>query len=326
METTAVICTEPGRVELQNLDLPELTHGHLLLEAECTLISPGIERAWLLGLPNTASKFPQQTGYSFAGRVAALGPDVDQFAVGDRIVAAAPHARHAVVSADTVSRVPEGLDIEHAVFFHMGAIALQGVRRPAIELGESVAVIGQGLVGLLALQLARLQGGLPVIGIDTDASRLEVSRRNGADLIVDVSTDSALQTLSADLDGGPAVVIEATGHPEPANTAFELVRPHGRVVLLASTRGVSEVNFYSTVHAKGVIVHGAHHGARPPSTRPGVWTMADDASAVLQLLRYGRLEVDHLISHRFAAEDAADAFAMLTQWDPALIGVLLKWQ
>ena len=325
MKTTAVIWPAAGEVEVGSCELPELQPGEVLLEAECTLISPGTERAWFLGLPNTASVFPRQTGYNFAGRVAAVGSQVDGFAVGDRVVTTGHHAQHAVAAAGAVYPIPEGLDTETAVFFFMGAIALQGVRRPAIQLGESVAVIGQGLIGLMALQLCRLHGALPLVAIDTDASRLEMSHRSGADVLVDSSDDQRLEALVQELDGGPAVVIEATGHPEPINTAFELVRPHGRVVLLASTRGTTEVNFYTTVHMKGNIVYGAHNGARPDSSRPGAWTQADDALAVLQLLKYGRLQVEHLISHRFPAAQAADAYEMLKQWDPSLVGVLLKW-
>ena len=325
MKTTAVIWPAAGEVEVRSHELPEPGPGDLLLEAECTLISPGTERAWFLAMPNTASVFPRQTGYNFAGRVAAVGAEVDGFAVGDRVVSAAPHARHAVRAAAEVFTIPDGLATGEAVFFFMGAIALQGVRRPGIELGEPVAVIGQGLIGLMALQLSRLHGALPAIAIDTDASRLEVSRRSGADVLVDGADPERLQSLVRDLDGGPAVVIEATGHPEPINTAFEIVRPHGRVVLLASTRGSTEVNFYTTVHMKGNVVYGAHNSARPESSRHGGWTLADDALAVLQLLRHGRLQVGHLVSHRFPAAQAADAYEGLRNWDPSMVGVLLDW-
>ena len=122
------------------------------------------------------------------------------------------------------------------------------------------------------------------------------------------------------------MVIEATGAPEPINAALKMAAPAGRVVLLASTRGETQVNFYRDVHKKGLSVLGAHNGARPPlESRPGVWTWQEDAGAVLELLRYGRLEVAHLITHRLPGSEASAAYELLKQWDPGLLGVVLQW-
>lgn len=328
MQTSAVVFSGPGRACVDRVELAAPGPGQVLLEASVTLISPGTERAFLLGLPNTSGKYPQRPGYNFAGIVAACGEGVTGLAAGQQVVAAAGHAHRVVVEAERAVSVPEGLAAEEAVFFNMLTIALQGVRRARIELGESVIVLGQGLVGLLALVLARLSGAAPVIACDTDRVRLDLSARLGADEAIDVGADGALARVKEMLGGGARVVFEATGAPQPVNTAFDLAAADGRVVLLASTRGETErVNFYRDVHRKGLVVLGAHASARPPAgSRPGLWTWREDAAAVLELMARGRLDMAPFVSHRFPAPQAAEAYGLLASWDPSLIGVILDWR
>src|SRR5688572_16588236 len=151
---------EPRRAVLETFAVQAPGPGEVLLAAERTLISPGTERAFFLGLPNAATKFPSYPGYNSVGRVLAVGEGVEGLVPGDRVAAAAAHASHARVRTDRCAPVPDGLDPEAAVYFYMASIALQGVRKARVELGEAVAVLGLGLIGNLALQLARLQGGL----------------------------------------------------------------------------------------------------------------------------------------------------------------------
>ena len=328
METRQVVWPATGEVAVEEGQISSPKSDEVVLEADCTLISPGTERAFLLQLPNTSGKYPMYPGYNFVGTVVECGEEVDQVGLGTRVVASAAHASHVKIKAKGLIPVPEGLASETAAFFNMGAIVLQGVRRARIELGESVGVIGQGLIGLLAVQLARHQGGLPLIAVDPQDSRLELARRCGADTVVDPQQAGELERVVASLEGGgAAVVIEATGAPEPINTALGMARPDGRVVLLASTRGETEVNFYRDVHKKGLTVLGAHNGARPVvESRPGVWTWAEDCRTILDLLSLGRMQVDFLISHRFAAEEAPQAYELLKEWDPNLLGVVLQWR
>ena len=324
MKTRGVIWTAPGEVEVQGVELSEPGPGQLLLEAEVTMISPGTERAWWLNLPNTASRFPRATGYNFVGRVIEIGEGVDTLMAGDRVAASASHAAHALADVGTVLPIPDEVPDEAAVFFHMGIIAIQGVRRARIELGEPVVVIGQGIVGQLATQLSRANGGFPVTAVDRAPARLEISLRCGADRVVEADDGEAMAAL---VETGAPVVIEATGAPEPINTAIDIACYGGRVVLLASTRGDTTVNFYDGVHLKGLILHGAHNGARPRAeSRPGVWSWRDDGSAVFELLRGRRLDVAPLITHRLPGERAADAYARLKAWDTEPLGVLLQWK
>jgi threonine dehydrogenase-like Zn-dependent dehydrogenase len=292
-----------------------------------TLISPGTERAFLLGLPNAQSRFPNYPGYSNVGRVAAVGPGVEGLAVGDRAAAMVGHASHAVAAAARCAKVPEGVAPAAAVYFSLGAIALQAIRKTRTELGEAMAVLGLGLIGNLALQLGRLQGALPAVGLEPDAGRRALALECGADACFDPGEADTPAALAAATGGGPAVVVEATGAPEAINQAFAAAAVGGRVVLLASTRGVTETNFYRDVHKKGLTVLGAHNAARPPrDSSPGFWTLEDDFRVVLRLLAGGRLRVAPLTSAVLPAAEAPAAYAALATWRKDQLGVLLRWK
>ncbi len=327
-EAVRVCWPERGAATIEQFSPAGPHPGEVAIRTELTLISPGTERAFFLGLPNAETRYPSYPGYCNVGRIAALGDGVEGLAEGVRVVSMRGHASRVVAPAGACWRVPEGLAPELAVYFALGAIALQGVRRARVELGDSVATLGLGLVGNLALQLARLQGALPAVGLDPAAGRRELALRCGADACLDPAEGEPGTTLTAACGGrDPAVVIEATGRPEAVNQAFELAARHGRVVLLASTRGVTEANFYRDVHKKGLTVYGAHAGARPErESAPGFWTLGDDVAVVLRLIDAGRLQVAPLTSERLSWSEAPRAYAALASWGTEQLGVLLDWE
>ncbi len=323
-----VLFIEKGIAGVRECVMPAAGPGELLIRARVSLLSPGTERAWLLGLSNTSPRYPQGSGYSHIGEVVAVGPGVNGWQVGDKVASRSRHCMYATAPAQSCNRIPEGLADERAAFFRLASIAMQAVRKARIELGEPVAVIGCGLIGLMAMQLARLNGGLPVLSIDKDPRRLEFAAALNADAALPAD-DNLKPALRERCDGDePAVVFEATGHPQAIPIAFDLARFGGRVLLLGSTRGETEsVNFYRDVHKKGLIVLGAHESVRPQrDSAPGWWTHQADQATALKLLAGGRLVVGPLTTHRFAWRDAAEAYATLIRWEPEMLGAILDWQ
>ena len=237
MRGARAVVTAPGQVALEAYEPSRPGAGQVILRARRTLISPGTERAFYLGLDNTDAAYPLYPGYSFIGEVEACGAGVTTLRAGDRVASAAQHASHTVVDSSACHTLPDALSDEEAAFFNLLAIAMQGVRKARIELGESVVVLGAGIIGILALRLAQLSGGLPVIGVDLDADRLALARRVGADDVIPGSADLAAELDARLGDAGADVVIEATGAPQLVVTAFQLAADRGRVVLLGSPRG-----------------------------------------------------------------------------------------
>jgi len=332
MENFEVCFIEKGIAKISPCETPVIEPHQLLIETQVSLISPGTERAFFLGLPNTTQVYPQTSGYSNIGQVVGIGKAVEGWSVGDRVATRANHRLVNSVDSDKCLHLPDGLHEDHAAFFQLATIAIQGIRKARIELGESVVTIGAGLIGLLSAQLAKLNGALPSVSMDRDPQRLAFAKQVDIDATLQANGDdidnhlSALKELSG-LDGAE-VVIEATGHPEAIPLAFALARPYGRVILLGSTRGeTSSVNFYRDVHKKGLTIIGAHETARPyVDSYGGWWTMEADQKVALQLLAQQRLKVSPFITHRFYWQQAPAAYDRLKQWNSKTLGMLLEWQ
>ena len=329
MKAQRVVWPDRAKVDVETFMLPPVGDDEVLVATECTLISPGTERAFLLGLPNAQGRYPTRPGYSNIGRVVDTGKSITDCEVGDRVASTQGHTSHFVTSPSRLLKITSAdVPAEEAVFFNLGAIALQGVRKARIELGEATLILGQGLIGLSAMQLSKLSGALPLIAADLTDSRLEISKRVGADYTFNPEdADFAEQLGDATKGEGPAVVIEATGHPDAISTALDVAGRDARVVLLASTRGETpSVNFYRDVHKKGLILYGAHNSIRPrQESSPNFWTLEEDSLLLLSLIAQKRFNVIPLISHRVPGEDAAKAYQLLMEWNPGLLGVVLKW-
>lgn len=334
MSGKRVVWPERAKVDIEDFEIPSIADDEVLVETECSLISPGTERAFLLGLPNATGGFPSRPGYSNIGKVIAIGKTVTGWEVGERVASTRGHTSHFATEPNRLLKL-EAPDsntstvlAEEAVFFQLGAIALQGIRKARIELGEATLVLGQGLIGLLALQLARLNGAIPAIAADLTDSRLEVSKSLGADCTLNPEdTDFSEQLAAATSGKGTAVVIEATGHPDAISTALDVAGWGARVILLSSTRGETpKVNFYRDVHKKGLILYGAHNSIRPRhESSSHFWTLEDDSRLMLKLIAQKRFTVAPLITHRMRGEEAPKAYQLLMAWNPGLLGVVLQW-
>lgn len=323
MQAYRAVVTQPGQIELEAHDLPLPAAGQVLLQTQATLISPGTERAFFLHLPNTTLPYPLYPGYSHIGQVVAVGDGVAESWLGQSVASTSPHASHVLVPIEKCRPVPQGLAADSAVFFNLIAIAMQAVHKARIELGEAVAVIGAGMIGLYAMQLAKINGGLPVGSVDSEAGRLEVARQVGADAVY-LPTDLA----AGQQDGAWPVVIEATGASPAILSAFQLAASGGRVILLGSSRGDTDgVNFYRDVHRKGLTIIGAHEITRPThDNAPGRWTQVAEHRIALDLLAHGRLITQPLITHRFGWQDFPQAYGLLADWDLKALGMVIEWR
>jgi L-iditol 2-dehydrogenase len=322
MKVPVVVSPRRGEVELQEREVPDPGPGEVRVAVSASLVSPGTERAWITHMPNTPGKFPFEPGYCAAGVVEAVGPGVAEPARGDRVVCfLLGHRKAGNVDARWVLPIPDSLSFAHAAFTPLGQVALQGVRRPRIELGESVLVVGLGVIGQLAAQLCRLAGGFPVVGADRLEARRAAARACGIDATVDAAapdwTDGA---------GRHPVVIESTGAPDGVACALRAAARHGRVSLLGSTRGECVIDVYRDIHSKGVSLLGAHAGAIPEcESRPGAWTWRADAACFLRLAAAGRVSLDPLLTDRVGWSRAPEYYRSIIAGAGESIGGVIEW-
>lgn len=179
-------------------------------------------------------------GYSCAGWVSEIGEGVEDLAVGDNVACGgagfASHAELVAVPRNLVVRIPEGVDLAAAATVILGAIALQGVRRAEIALGERIGVIGLGALGFLTVQLSRAAGAR-VLGVDLDPARVDLARASGCDWGVNPETEDAVALAHRVSDGhglDAVLITAATSSDEPVRQAMQMARRKGRIVVVGN--------------------------------------------------------------------------------------------
>jgi threonine dehydrogenase-like Zn-dependent dehydrogenase len=328
MKINCIQAKEKNLVCLAEEELPDPGDGEVQVQAEMSVVSPGTERAFISALPNTYGDYPRKLGYSCSGIVIKKGNGVTRFKINDKVAGIIRHQSAANIIELHLVHIPKEVTMQQAAFVRIGVITLQAVRKARIELGESCLVIGQGLIGQNAAQLARANGAYPVICVDTVGSKLELAKKNGADIVIDAnSPDWVQQVLTATNGQGASVVLESTGFPAPVNDAFAAAAKYGRVILLASSRGNTEVNFYRDVHKKGLYVIGAHIDCNPGfESRPGHWTFKDAAAAYLNMIKIGKVQVDDLISECRTYQECKEIYSRVLSWEKDYITSIIDWR
>jgi 2-desacetyl-2-hydroxyethyl bacteriochlorophyllide A dehydrogenase len=275
-------------------------------------------------------RLPFNPGYASAGTVEAVGSAVTALRPGDRVSGNAPHADGwiADAAASVPLALPDSVSFEQACLARVAVFPLQGVRLARLQLGEHVAVFGQGLIGQLARQFAAVDGAATTIAVDLVDARLRVARQHGATHLVNPTRDDVQQEiLSATGGAGVDVAIEATGSPAVINDALKATARLGRVILLGSPRGKVEIDPYNDIHRKGVSIIGAHGGtAASTANAYHRWTVDEHRRLAVELIRQGRLRSDELITHRVGAPDALGVFEALMTRPQDYLGVIINWQ
>lgn len=289
---------EDGVVFLKEEVLEEPLDAQVQVEIMASVVSPGTERAFIQTLENTDHNYPRVLGYSAAGVVVKTGKNVTNFKPGDRVAGIMPHTNIHNAESKNLVHIPDNVTYEQAAFVRIGVISMQAVRKARLELGEGTLILGLGLIGQIAMQIAKVNGASPIIGLDIVESKRQLAEELGCTYVFD-SRQEGLEASLRRLNGDklPQVVVESTGFPGPIEQAVRLTEKYGRVIILGSTRGSTEINFYRDVHKKGIQIIGAHISCNPvEASYPGYWTFQDNADCFLRLLSEGRLVVDKLVS------------------------------
>ena len=334
MRARRLVCKAIRQIEWESFEIPEVPAPHeVVVKSACSLISAGTELAMYSGSHSGFSRpdppqFPVDMGYALAGAVQAVGREVTEWAEGDRVVVYASHGDWALCDVRTTRmwRLPPDVTLEQGALAVLGGISAVGVRQGKVALGESVVVLGLGLIGQFAAQLSRLSGARPVIGVDLLPNRVRIA---GASGICALNPDrSDVEQTVNDVTGGhmAEVVIEATGNPHVVTQALDLAGDGGRVVLLGSPRGTAEIDLYRAIHHKGVSLIGAHaRVSGHPYTIRDPWTRERNLDLVLSLFADGSLLSEGLISHRVQPDDVGETYEMLVERPRDFLGVLIEW-
>jgi len=335
VRTRTVTFVSPFKIELVEERVREPGKGEVLVGSLYSLISTGTElTAYAGAFPPVSAwasyvRYPFKPGYSNVGRVIKVGEGISQLVEGDIVVSDAPHTEFYVWPAERLVRVPEGVRSEEATFHTLGGGVMNCVRFAGVRLGESVVVVGAGLLGQLVIQFSRLSGGFPIIAVDLSDYRLKLAKESGADEVVNPEREGVFEAVGRVTRGRMAdVVFEVTGNPDVLPQAIRMARRMGRLIVLSSPRGPTTLDFHDEVNAPSRIIIGTHFYTLHPEveTLHYPWTWRRDRKLFLEMLRAGRVRVGHLISHVIPFERAREAYEMLYSRRLECMGVVLEYQ
>jgi predicted dehydrogenase/threonine dehydrogenase-like Zn-dependent dehydrogenase len=360
-----------GKSIVEDVPIPTPREGQVLVKTEASLVSAGTERmvvefaeksivgkarsrpdlvkqvidkARREGLVNTAQAAfnrldqPMALGYSSSGTIIALGKNVQDFKVGQRVACAgsgyAVHAEYNVVPSNLLTPLPKIVDFESAAFTTLGAIALHGFRLAEPQIGENVAVIGMGLLGLLTAQIATA-AGCNVLSIDIDPERITLASSLGLRAVHRAEAVDLSAAFTANRGFDVILICADTPSNDPVELAGVIARDRARVVATGAVglnipRKVyyeKELSFInSRSYGPGRYDFSYEEQGNDYPLGYVRWTEGRNFEAVVGLMASGKLKVQPLITHRFPIEQATQAYDVITgKTKEPFLGVLLTY-
>ena len=360
-----------GKSSIEDVPVPTPRAGQALVRVAASLVSAGTERMVvefaeksLAGkarsrpdlvkqtldkakreglLPTVQAVFnrldqPMALGYSTAGTIVALGKNMAGFKVGQRVACAgggyAVHAEYNLVPKNLLTPLPKNVDFESAAFTTLGAIALHGFRLAEPQLGENVAVIGLGLLGLLTIQFAAA-AGCNVLGIDLDPARVKIASSLGLEAVTRSRAESTAQAFSSNRGMDAVIICADASSNDPVELAGVIARDRGSVVATGAV-GLNiprkiyyekEISFINS-RSYGPGRYDSNYEENGDDYPIGYvrWTEGRNFQAVVDLMASGKLNVKPLISHRFPIEKGIQAYEVITgRKKESFLGVLLTY-
>lgn len=355
-----------GETILENVSIPANKKNHVLISSQVSLVSAGTEKMLVdFGKANYIDKAKQQPdkvkqvfdkvktdglvqtyeavkskldqpiplGYCNAGIV--YESYCESFNKGDRVISNGAHAEFVCVPKNLCAKIPDGVDDESASFTVIASVGLQGIRLLKPEIGETIAVIGLGLVGLISVQILRASG-CNVIGIDIDESRCNLAKSFGAKVIpvnknqdpVDIAMDITSQI------GVDGVLITASSKSNDiVHQAASMTRKRGRIILVGVVGlELRRDDFYEKELTFQVSSSYGPGRYDPEYEENGNdypigfvrWTEQRNFEAILNMMKDGIIDMKPLISKKYKFDEALEAYKFLN--NPISLGILLDYR
>lgn len=360
-----------GKTEVQDVPVPRVRKGCVLVKTAASLVSAGTERNLVAfaeknligkaqsrpdlfkqvldkarreGLITTFESAmnrldqPLALGYSSSGSVIETADDVKDFKPGDRVVCAggghAVHAEYALVPKNLLAHLPQDVDFESGAFATMGSIALNGIRLAAPQVGEKVAVIGLGLLGLITSQLV-MASGCDVYGMDISDARVKFARKLGISAASNQNVKDKYLGLTRGRGFDKVLICADTPSDDTVVLAGVIARDRAHVISL----GVVGINLPRKLYYEKELFFQVSRSSGPGRYDPAFeesgqdypigyvrWTEGRNLEAFVDLLAAGKINMLRLVTHRFPIEEAPKAYELITgKLDQPYLGVLLTY-
>ena len=306
-------------IVVEEVETPRISPTEVLVKTERTLISRGSE----IGARYTREGpvDPAIMGYSQAGIVVEVGAEVDGHAAGDRVASVRPHAEFVVVDVERhrgdIILLPDGVSFETATFWPLTTSSVRWMQEAGIARGETLVILGQGLVGSLCMQVARKLYAPRIIAVDALPLRCDLAGALGADEVVDASVDDPVEAIRGFTGEGADVVVEAVGGPGGARAfeqAQEMLNRGGLLQVLGLYENEPLPLYSNRIQGRRLLGGYIDLDARRGSS-----------VEAMSLLESGAIATERMITHRFPFTEAKGAFDLLYDRPGETMAVILTW-
>lgn len=345
MQSKYVVYPAPKTVEVREEAISPPTEGEILCKAEKSLISIGTELHCLRGQFDEGTnwfdwvQYPFRPGYSMVGRVIAVGKGVTDIKEGDRVTSYDFHQQYYKAQLYNVEKrydIPEGIgpyvlpdtiSSEDGTWRSLACTAQNAVRRANFAFGETVGVVGLGILGQLVTQYLAVAGAREIVVIDPAPQRVELARQHGATHALQMGVADAIEHVR-DLTNGDMldVVLDISGHPATLAPSIQLVRRLGRLVLLGDTPVPTQQHLGPGVVFNSISILGIHGYAIPEKTTAFTpWTAQTMSRLFFDYLAKQKMNVSDLVTHRHSPLNAPDVYMKLLEDRSDALGVIFDW-
>ena len=310
-----------GNIQLEEVPIPEINESQVRVKADTTLISRGSELFRRYIREEAVSHTIM--GYSLTGTVDAVGAEVADYRVGERVMVVAPHAEYVIAEPETTDgRIVPLLDevsFEEGTFLPLATSAVAWADSSGVKAGDTVVVLGQGLVGSLMMQVFRGYDPAQIITVDALPLRCELSTQLGADVVINADETNPVEEVFRLTDGkGADLVVDCVGGYAGINSfdqAQDMTRRFGILQLIALYQQAPLPLHSSKIMSKRLVA-----GILTDEPRSEI------AGRALQKIKDGEIQASEMITHRFDYTEAKAAFDLLWNAPGDALGVLIKWQ
>lgn len=314
---------EGNRLELVEMDMPSISPHHVLLKVMAVSICGTDVHQWEGKTPTPLPRIP---GHDFSGIVEEVGPAVDGFKAGDRVAVrpslpcyicracaagfyeACPNTKlmglfsdgcfreYMAIPESNLISLPDNVTFEAASVLEPFTVGLNAFRKLSINIGETIAVLGAGPIGLGVIRIAGIAGAGRVYAIDVRSEALEIAREFGATDVIDLSTEEGRNAYDELKARKTDIVIETAGASATVAMIPGLVRKEGRIVNIGIVQGIGAVPTEEIVRFALTVIGVGGNGGK------GKYVTALDLAA------RGIIDPERLITHTFPFEKAIEAF------------------
>ena len=345
-----------GKVYIEEFEPPKPGPGQILVRVTTTQVSAGSEmnvvRRRRQATPEERSSFaPQSIGYTAIGQVAEIGAGITDFAPGERVLCSGNHASHWLVTPGaalspvgipqqfTIEKIPAGLSDVQAAFSVLGDIALHGVRLAQLQIGESVAVHGLGVIGQLTVQLCRLSGAHPIIGVDPFPERLTQAAALGSSHLLAVDGGNLVERIQqitthpwrwrGSLPGmepgiGADVQLHCTSDISNYPTLIKAAADRGRIILVGATSGSVPIES-NELFRRELTIRGSYQTGMNDPHPYWPWSRPRNRQVFHDLVLRGQVVVKPLLSHVIPYTEAPALYDLMMNGGAGWMGVCFTW-